>query len=150
MATAVKRIDRGFKAAVERTSALAGSGVKVGYQAGSGSVDGVDILDIAIWNEYGTENIPARPFMADTAVKYDQDTGLIMAHLSKKVQNGQATKELALDTLGQAYQDRIATHIRSGEFEPNAPSTIARKGSSVPLVDEGRALVPGLRYEVLK
>lgn len=150
MATAVKRIDRGFQAAVERTSALAGSGVKVGYQADSGSEDGVDILDIAIWNEFGTEHIPSRPFMRDSAVKYEHDVGLIMGHLAKKVQNGQATQQLALETLGAAHQAHIAAHIRSGEFEPNAPSTIERKGSTVPLVDQGRVLVPGLRYEVLK
>lgn len=149
MAT-VKHIDRGFRAAVERTSALAGTGVKIGYQVGSGSVAGVDILDIAIWNHFGTENIPARPFMHDSAVKYSGEVGAAMTHLARKVQLGQASAYAALSTLGQFHQDQIVAQIRSGDFAPNAPSTIKRKGSSVPLVDEGRHLIPGLRYEITR
>lgn len=148
--SATKLIDHGFRAAVERTSALAGTAVKVGYQVGSGRVDGVDILDIAIWNHFGTQNIPARPFMHDAAINYADMIGAAMAHVATKVQLGAATADVALATIGQMHQDQIAETIRSGNFTPNAPSTIARKGSSVPLVDEGRHLIPGLRYEVTK
>lgn len=145
----VVKNDKGMAEIIARTSALAGSGVKVGFQSGANVVDGYDALDIAIWNEYGTETIPARPFMRDSATKYEHDMGVIMVHLAKKVQDGE-NPDVALATLGEAYQQRVQAHIRSGEFEPNAPSTIARKGSSKPLVDKGRHLVPGVRYEVLK
>lgn len=88
--------------------------------------------------------------MLNASVKYEGDVGMAMAHVAKKVQNGEATKALALQTIGQLHQSQIAAHIRSGEFTANAPSTIKRKGSSKPLVDTGRHLIPGLRYEVLK
>lgn len=158
MATVVKRIDRGFRAAVERTSALAGSGVKVGLQAtGSGraGTGAADVLDIAIYNEFGTETIPARPFIGGAAQGYEEDVGIIMGHLAKKVQNG-ASPKLALETLGQKYEGMVKRYIRVGggvgassKFTPNAPSTIARKGSTSPLIDTGR-MMNSIRYKVLK
>lgn len=155
MAAKVKVIDRGIGQVVADAAALAGSGVKVGFQAGQGSVDGVDALNIAIWNEFGTTNedgsqhIPPRPMVRNAAIKYEGDVKKIMAHLAKKVVEGASVDE-ALGTLGEAYQARQIAHIRSGEFAPNAASTIKRKGSSVPLVDEGRVLVPAVRYEIIK
>lgn len=140
--------DMGLRLLVERTNALAGTGVRVGYQVDSGRVDGVDILDIAIWNHFGTEHTPPRPFMTDAAVKYSHDVGLAMAHAAKAVVNGRVTKLSALQQLGEFHQNQIRAHLRSGEFAPNAPSTIKKKGSAVPLVDQGRHLIPGLRWVV--
>lgn len=144
----VKIIDHGLDRMLRQADALNGSGVKVGIQAGSGSQDGVDMVDIAIYNEFGTSRIPARSFMGDAAEKYQQDIGTTMEHLARKVESG-ASPETALHTLGQWYQAQQQAHIRSGEFTPNAPSTIKKKGSSVPLIDKGR-LVNSVRYEVLK
>jgi hypothetical protein len=140
--------DMGLRQLVERTNALAGTGVRVGYQVDSGRVDGVDILDIAIWNQFGNSRIPPRPFMTDAAIKYSHDMGLLMAHASKAVVNGRVTKLSALQQLGEEYQKRIAAHIVSGEFKENAPSTIKKKKSAVPLVDQGRHLIPGLRWVI--
>ncbi|WP_237173037.1 hypothetical protein [Paracandidimonas lactea] len=144
----VKIIDHGLDALLRQTDALAGSGVKVGIQAGTDSQDGTDMLDIAIYNEYGTRHIPPRPFMRNAAEKYREDIATVMDHLARKVEDG-ANAAQALETLGQWYQGRQQAHIRSGEFKPNAPATIKRKGSSVPLIDKGK-LVNAVRYEVLK
>ncbi|TFL14215.1 hypothetical protein CSC67_08670 [Pusillimonas caeni] len=144
----VKVIDHGLDKMVRRADALHGSGVKAGILAGSGSQDGVDMVDIAVYNELGTAKIPARPFMGDAAQKYRRDIGTVMDHLARKVEDG-ADPDAALQTLGQWYQGRQQAHIRSGEFKPNAPATIKKKGSSVPLVDKGR-LVNSVRYEVVK
>lgn len=144
----VKVIDHGLNEMLRQADALNGSGVKVGIQAGSGSQGGVDMVDIAIYNEFGTSRIPARPFIRDAAEKYRQDVGTTMEHLARRVENG-ASPDTALHSLGQWYQARQQEHIRSGEFKPNAPATIKRKGSSVPLIDKGR-LVNSVRYEVLK
>lgn len=140
--------DMGLRQLVERTNALAGTGVRVGYQVDSGRVDGVDILDIAVCNQFGTVRIPPRPFMTDAAVKYSHDVGLAMAHAAKAVANGRVTKLSALQQLGEFHQNQVRAHLRSGEFAPNAPSTIKKKGSAVPLVDQGRHLIPGLRWVV--
>lgn len=144
----VRVIDHGLDKLLRQGNALHGSGVKVGVQAGEDSQDGVDIVDIAIFNEYGTASVPERPFMRNAAEKYRADTAKVMGHLARKVEEG-TDPATALDTLGQWYQSRLQEHIRSGEFTPNAPSTIKRKGSSVPLIDKGR-LVNSVRHEVLK
>ena len=144
----VRVIDKGLADVLRQSSALNGTGVKVGIQAGQGQQDGTDMLDIAVFNEFGTATIPARPFMQDAADKYHEDTGRVMEHLAKKVQEG-ADAGQALETLGQWYQAQQQAHIRSGEFQPNAPATVKRKGSSVPLIDKGQ-LVNSVRYEVLK
>lgn len=147
--------DMGLRALVERTNALAGTGVRVGYQVDSGRVDGVDILDIAVWNHFGVPSkkkagyrIPPRPFLFDASVKYSHDMGLLMAHAARAVSNGRVTKLSALQQLGQEYQNRIAAHLVSGEFQRNADSTIKKKKSAIPLVDQGRHLIPGLRWVI--
>lgn len=145
---AVRVIDKGLAEALRQSTALDGTGVKVGIQAGKGEQDGTDMFDIAVFNEFGTATIPARPFMRDAADKHREDTGRVMEHLAKKVQEG-ADAGQALETLGQWYQAQQQAHIRSGEFQPNAPATVKRKGSSVPLIDKGQ-LVSSVRYEVLK
>lgn len=140
--------DMGLRQLVERTNALAGTGVRVGYQVDSGRVDGVDILDIAVWNQFGTTKIPPRPFMTDVAIKYSHDVGLAMAHAARAVVNGRVTRLSALQQLGEFHQNQIRAHLVSGEFTPNAPSTIKKKKSAVPLVDQGRHLIPGLRWVI--
>lgn len=141
-----KVIDKGFTQIIKRTNALGRSGVRVGLLDGKTPRD---VLDIGIYNEWGTRHIPARSFIRDAAVKYAHDVAIIMQHLARKVQDG-ASPQDALRTLGERYQAMQQAHIRSGEFAPNAPSTIERKGSSVPLVDQGRILVPNIRYVVEK
>lgn len=149
--TVVKVIDKGFDKFVRRVAALDGAGVKVGIQADAGkSDDGVtDLLDIAIYNELGTATIPDRPFMRDAAEKYEHDAQLVAGHVYDKVAEGRATPDAALRTLGEYYQGKQQEHIRSGPWEPNAPSTIAKKGSSQPLIDKGK-MIQAIRYEVLK
>lgn len=146
---AVRVIDHGLDQLLRQADALNGSGVKVGIQAGADSQDGVDMVDIAVFNELGTADIPARPFVRNAAEKNRQDIAMAMDHLARKVEDGAADADAAMETLGQWYQGRQQAHIRSGEFVPNAPATIKKKGSSVPLIDKGR-LVNAVRYEVLK
>lgn len=142
-------IDHGFTAIIEELNALHDAGVKVGIQGDAGSEDGVDLIDIALYNEFGTEDIPERPFIRDAAQKYEGDTLKVMEHLYGKVVDGLATVDQVQETLGQYYQDKQQEHIRSGPWAPNAPSTIAKKGSSQPLIDKGR-LIQAVRYEKLK
>lgn len=148
IAMSVKVIDHGLDQLLRQADALHGSGVKVGIQAGTGSQDGVDMVDIAVYNAFGTATIPKRDFIGGAAEKYRQDVATVMDHLARKVEDG-ASPDAALHTLGQFYQGRQQAHIRSGEFTPNAPSTIKKKGSTVPLIDKGQ-LINSVRYEVLK
>jgi hypothetical protein len=116
--------------------------VRVGYQKGKAKSDsGVDILDIAMWNELGTARAPARPFIRQSA---DRNKSVIekfcSAQLKKVAQGG--TAEQALNAIGVMQKGLIQDTIsKSKEWaEPNADITAERKGSDTPLIDTGRLM----------
>ena len=78
---------------------------------------------VAFWNEYGTVNMPARPFMRNTVRAHAKEWGRI---LQGALQKGY-TVEKALNFLGEfAYKDMVQT-IEDGVPPANAPSTVAIK-----------------------
>jgi hypothetical protein len=106
-----------------------------GLSAGKGTT----VVDIAIWNEFGTADIPARSFLRGWFDENEETakTALmrfLQGYLEKKYQ----TKEQALDAFGAWLQGQIQARIAKGIPPPNAPSTIAKKGSSKPLIDSGQ------------
>ena len=56
---------------------------------------------------------------------------------AKAVGSGQMSAQQALSSIGDMLVGVTQNEIRDGEFEPNAPSTIRKKGSSKPLIDSG-------------
>lgn len=153
---AAKSIDRGLGAHVRLAKAIHGRGVKFGIQANAGKDPdtGADLLDIAIINEFGTEGedgkprIPARPFMRDFAEKNGQVLDQAMDRAAAAVQDGRISVDAALDQLGTFAEKHQKAHIQLSKkwAEPNAESTKARKGSDVPLIDDG-LMVGAVRYE---
>lgn len=113
--------------------------INVGFNEKSGSYeDGTTTAQVAAWNEYGTEHSPARPFMRQTIENNeDRITKFVNAKAGAAIRSGGSAAEV-LNAIGAYTKGRMQKEIRDGEFEPNAPSTIARKGSSKPLIDSGR------------
>lgn len=130
--------------------------VKVGILAskGGGSKHDADgdatIAEVAAWNEYGTERIPERSFIRSTFAKRDADLERITTKLCRQFVTGKVSLTRALDILGTWGATAIKKTITSGTGvpPPNAASTIARKGSSRPLVDTGR-LLGAISHEVV-
>ena len=141
-----KLTDMGIDKVLENVMELGGKQVKVGIQAGSGSHDGVDILDIAIYNHFGTRNIPSRPFVSDCFDKNQGQISEAKKRIVYRVMEGMPASA-GLAQLGQWYQDVLKGHIRNGGWVPNAPATIKRKGSSRPLIDTGQ-LVNSVRWKI--
>ena len=141
-----KLTDMGIDKVLENVIELGGKQVKVGIQAGSGSHDGVDILDIAIYNHLGTRNIPSRPFISDCFDKNQGQISEAKKRIVYRVMEGMPAST-GLAQLGQWYQDVLKGHIRNGGWTPNAPATVKRKGSSRPLIDTGQ-LVNSVRWEI--
>jgi hypothetical protein len=56
--------------------------------------------------------------------------------------------DVTLAMVGQWYQDEQKQVLRDGPWAPNAPSTIARKGSATPLIDSARE-VNAIRYVIV-
>lgn len=89
--------------------------------------------EVALWNEYGTERIPPRPFLS-RALKSatTRCNKLVQARMEENADMEQIAKEIGVELQGAIYEQ-----IDSGHFVPNAPATIRRKGSSRPLIDTG-------------
>ncbi|ADP15400.1 hypothetical protein AXYL_02071 [Achromobacter xylosoxidans A8] len=146
----VKSIDKGLDEHVRLARAINGRGVKVGIQAGAGKdpQSGADLLDIAIHNEFGTEHIPARPFVRDFAEKNGDVLGQAMDRMAAAVQDGNMPVDAALDQLGTFAEKHQKAHVQQSKkwAEPNAPATVKKKRSDVPLIDDG-LMVGAIRYE---
>lgn len=115
--------------------------VFVGYQAGKAKHKGngkeVDMAQIAMFNELGTSNSPARPFLRQA---YDDNKDRITeacGEFAKTLANG-GSADSGLKKLGVFGVNLVQEKIINGSFTPNAPSTIKKKGSSRPLIDTGR------------
>lgn len=111
--------------------------------------NGQTVIDVAILNEYGTERIPARPFMKKTAIKYSEELNLFRKKLAKKIIKGTLKLGDALILMGEWYSSKIKYVMDNEEFAPNAPSTIAKKGAGLkPLHGLEHLLIPAITYEV--
>lgn len=112
--------------------------VRVGFQAGEAAEkDGVDIANIAMWNEVGTSRAPSRPFLRMSVDdNTDKISKMCQAQVKRLAQG--ATAQEILQTLGAFQKGLIQAKIGDGEFKPNAASTIRKKKSDHPLIDTGR------------
>lgn len=139
----------GFAAALARIRGLDGTVVAVGIQSSDGSKtddDGVALVDIATWNEFGTQTIPARPWLR-TALDANRKRWTKAASKAIKEVIDGGTGEAGLRLLGVVMVGDAKESLLDGAWTPNAPATIQRKGSDQPLVDTGR-LVQSQRAEV--
>lgn len=115
--------------------------VKVGLIAGEADSENVDK---AFWNEFGTETIPERPFLRNT-MRNNRDAYRAAMQTAAKTIIGTAARggdargavTLALLKLGLKAADDVKLEITALSAPSNAPSTVARKGSSNPLIEDG-------------
>jgi hypothetical protein len=61
----------------------------------------------------------------------------LLRRLYKQVVNGKVNPINGLSKLGVAYEGEMKNTFLVGQFTPNKPATIKRKGSSRPLIDTG-------------
>ena len=88
--------------------------------------------------KYG--RIPARPFMAFAAEIWAREYPRILKAYVPRVLNGTMSVDAFLAAMGERTRDAIKKAIETGTYAPLSPKTVARKGSSKPLVDTGRLL----------
>lgn len=121
-----------WEALLERLAELKESRVRVGFFD-------EEVAEYAAYNEFGTSEIPSRPFMRMATEEHAEEVASFMEEQAKAVINGGDAMS-AFNSIGEYQVEMVRQTIESGSFAPNAPSTIARKGSSTPLVDTGRML----------
>ena len=158
MSTRVTDRDRGYKDLRKRLFGTANPKISVGIleadadaPAKGGSKDEpLTILEVAIINEFGSEDGKHPPARSFIRAWFDGARGDIQERLNKEmlgVVAGKRTKEQALDRVGLWAVGEIQKRIAAGIDPANADSTIARKGSSTPLIDTGQ-LRSSISYKV--
>lgn len=96
-----------------------------------------DLVEIALYNELGTSTIPARPFFAQTVQVHEEEIREAAVSEAAKVLRGNEKAQQAFREIGTDVQKKVQKRIDEGQFVPNAPSTIKRKGHDHPLIDTG-------------
>lgn len=108
--------------------------------------NGETVLNIGAIHEFGL-GVPRRSFIADW---FDQTQPQIRAKikaLAVAYARGKVTLDQGLNQLGQWAVGSIQERISSNIPPPLAPSTVARKGSSVALIDTG-VLRSSITYKI--
>jgi HK97 gp10 family phage protein len=154
----VKDNDLGWGEIQKQIKLAKDSFVLVGFQQGSKTKaqskgtrtkqGGLSMPEIAAANEFGTDKIPARPFMTTA---FDENRSRINDFTRKeydKIISGKQTTERALGRIGIAMVGLIQKKIRQIIYPPLAPSTIKAKGSSKPLIDFGQ-MIQSVREKVV-
>lgn len=167
----VKEVDMGWIARFKQLGLLTTSRVEVGLPDGPGSQlaaapaedgGGVEALagmggtpppastmtlaTLGYIHEYGTRTIPARPWLTQGLAA--SDPSALMRRAAKEVLDGKRTAAQALERAGMAATAAVQKTITAGLEPALKPATIARKGSSKPLVDSGR-LRGAITYKVI-
>ena len=119
----------------------------VGVHEGAGvhpNGDGETFAEIAIKNHFGSGNIPARPFL-DVGV----ESVISKINRAVEVELAKGNPDKALEQMARLAVGGVQTYMTDLQTPPNAPYTIAKKGSSNPLIDTG-ALRANITSEIRK
>ena len=155
--TKTKRLRRnggleGYAKRITEAAKRKRAAVKVGLPRGSGAYpDGTSVITVGIVNEFGAPGagIPMRSFLRSAIAENDAEIRKGLRRVARAAQDGAIQERQALALLGQMAASLVQAKIVDGPFEPNAPSTISRKGSSSPLIDTG-LLRASITYEVVE
>lgn len=118
--------------------------LKVGFFDNAKYPNGEYVAQVAFWNEYGTiskngnRHIPPRPFMrnvTDNQNAMSRIFNVAKIELEKGTENEQVAK-----ICGEQLVQMVKLSITGGSYIPNSAYTIAKKGSSRPLIDTGLML----------
>lgn len=140
----VKDIDRGWNKITKEISKMKVSTVKVGVlsAAGNYSQEGgaQNLADVAIQNEFGvpSKRIPPRPFMAQSADQHRTEALQRLEKGTSEIFAGKSNVVNVLSKIGVWFVGKVREQFTKGNFKPNTAFTVAKKGSSTPLIDTGR------------
>lgn len=137
--------DSGLLNRITSVARSATSKIEVGYFGNqmhrpsitSGSTGSISIKDLAAIHELGL-GVPKRAFVGPALkknrIKYIKYIGKQLTPIIRRRQ----TMNAAWQTVGIMAVADIQEYMITAQFTPLAPSTIARKGSSKPLIDTGQ------------
>lgn len=137
----VKVIDKGFDKYKKAIEELNSNQIRVGMFAKVGD----KVLTKAIVNEFGTTKagknnnivIPERSFIRSTYNKQYKKVGERFNQIFVSISKGNYNIIPKLKLIGLEQETETKKTITDMKTPANAPSTIAKKGSSNPLIDTG-------------
>lgn len=98
----------------------------------------VPTAQIAFWNEFGTRNIPSRPYLSITSLVLQQSAiPYIQSYFTENILN---------TVYSESGLDRLSTHVTQefknvkGSGKPLAKSTVDKKGHSTHWVETGELM----------
>jgi hypothetical protein len=145
-------IDRGYAALMGQLRDMESTAVEAGVRGQKAAErpkqGGLTVAEYATVNEFGSGNggaswhgptgIPERSFMRST---FDKNAAKYSDRLDQAVLDvvdGKRDLATSLERIGLEFVGDVNQAIADVIPPPNAPETIARKGSSTPLIDSGR------------
>ena len=146
--------DLGWKRIVRKTRFLNGKEIRAGVLSSAGAeANGIPIAQVGAFNEYGTEasdkrpwNVPARPFLSKTTDEKKGWQKNVANAVDRIIEGAEVMGEL--NTVGETMKKDIKNIFgQVSKFKRLKPSTVARKGHNLPLLDSG-ALYDAIDYEV--
>ena len=128
--------------------------VAVGFPAGKGLgtpyyKTGASVIQVAIWNNYGTRRIPPRPFFDLGAIRIQRELHLIADADIRLCLQGKLDATTMMNQWGVKSKGIIQEQILNTSSPPDAPRTIAKKGSAHPLIDTGH-MMQSVTYVIRK
>lgn len=147
-----KDVDKGYKALLKQLRILDDNPyVKVGFpkEGIKNHEGGGSLAVIASANEFGTADgrIPERSFLRSTADEKRKEFNDMLDEGLNNIIKQKTTVQKLLDVLGIFAKGATQKKITDIIGPQNAESTVARKGSSTPLVDTG-FMRQSIGYEV--
>lgn len=101
--------------------------------------DPITLVELAAIHEFGAPEagIPERSFLRSTFIDKRAQLEEFVAKLTQAVYKGRVAPQQALGLLGEWASSQVRATIKSGPHipPPLKPATVARKGSTRPLVD---------------
>jgi hypothetical protein len=134
--------DRGYKKLLKRLSKAKPTDVTVGIHETEGSAPHDDdgeatIADVGMFHEFGL-GVPQRSFIREWADENENAHKAMLRKMGAAVIAGKIdSEEQALERFGVRAVGEVQARIKSGIEPALDPETIARKGSSTPLISTG-------------
>ena len=143
-----KILDTGWKNYLRNLNKLKNSSVEIGFFGNDSTPKGESITEYAAYNEYGTKNIPSRPFMMIT---HNQKLNANRKMINKGMDSilyGRTNANTLVNKIGLANVGFIQGTITTLRTPANKASTIKAKGGKTnPLINTG-TMRKAVTYEV--
>lgn len=151
--TGYKEFMNHFKLQVGETAAHVGwlRGEQHKDKPGHSSKEPLTVAQIAAVQEFGSSDgtIPERAPLRSAMAEHEAELKKLTKKCVQKILDGKMNQTQALGLLAQRAQDWIKAKITSNIPPPNAPSTVAAKGSDRTLVDTAQML-NSVEWEIRK